>query len=135
MRLGLSVSLANRLVAAAADLAARTGACPWAVFFALLSAAAAYAADISWTNPSGGAWSNSANWSTGVVPGPADRALIELAGNYTVRLDVDAAIAGLTLGGSSGHQIFLAVARTLSASGTVSVAPSGVFRLFDSSMN
>jgi hypothetical protein len=54
---------------------------------------------IEWTNPEGGRWSDPANWSGGAVPGPEDHALITLAGDYTVTLDADARMGGLTLGG------------------------------------
>ncbi len=40
-----------------------------------------------WTNPSGGNWSDGANWSTGVAPGASDTASITLDGTYTVTLD------------------------------------------------
>jgi hypothetical protein len=72
---------------------------------AIFSAAAvAVGAQVSWINASGGAWSAGANWSTGVTPGPADTAVITLAGTYTVTLDVSPTIAGLTLGGATGTQ-------------------------------
>src|SRR5271168_1026030 len=64
----------------------------------------AQAASITWTNTSGGNWSVAANWSPNQVPGVADTALIETSGSYTVMLNANAQIAGLTLGGSGGIQ-------------------------------
>ena len=53
-------------------------------------------ATFTWSNVSGGDWSDDGNWNPNGVPGPADMALIELAGQYTVSLDV-AEIGSLTL--------------------------------------
>ena len=71
------------------------------------------AAGVSWTNATGGLWSNPANWSTGAVPGAADNVQITLAGTYTVTLDVDPTIGSLALGGASGTQTLSAGTHTL----------------------
>ncbi|MEI6075094.1 MAG: choice-of-anchor Q domain-containing protein, partial [Verrucomicrobiota bacterium] len=55
-----------------------------------------------WVNPNGGNWSLTNNWSGGVPPGSNDVAVITLAGNYTVTLDVSTNIAGLVLGATVG---------------------------------
>ncbi|MCG8605773.1 hypothetical protein MJD09_12350, partial [bacterium] len=60
----------------------------------------ASAADIRWIGPSAapsGNWSDPANWDTGTVPGPNDRAILT-GGAYTVTLDVSATIAGILIG-------------------------------------
>ena len=49
-----------------------------------------------WTGPNGGDWSDPANWTPNGVPGSADAALVNLAGSYTIALDV-ASIGSLTL--------------------------------------
>src|SRR5689334_19918293 len=68
----------------------------------LASGCFAPAATITWTNTSGGNWSAANNWTPHQVPGPADEVVITNNGTYTVNMDVDAAIASLTLGGASG---------------------------------
>src|SRR6266704_2917532 len=64
--------------------------------------------DVSWINPNGGNWNTASNWLDGVgvnrVPTSADNALINLAGTYTVTLDVNATVSTLTLGALSGTQ-------------------------------
>jgi uncharacterized repeat protein (TIGR01451 family) len=57
---------------------------------------------LAWINPAGGLWSDAANWSNGVVPGPSDIAFITLSGNYTVLVDRTVSVGTLTLGGASG---------------------------------
>ncbi len=69
-----------------------------------MSAMIAVADDVRWINPSGGNFGEPANWDAGRVPGSGDHAIIELEGTYTVNLDADATIGGLTLGGQSGTQ-------------------------------
>ena len=59
------------------------------VFFICFFAGNAYSAEIKWVNPSGGNWSNPANWSTGSVPGTNDDAVIDLPGFYTVTADIN----------------------------------------------
>ncbi|MDH4046466.1 MAG: Ig-like domain-containing protein, partial [Gemmatimonadota bacterium] len=88
---------------------------------------------VYWSNPAGGSWSLGSNWSTGVVPGPADTAFIQLAGTYTVT-EVDAAVTvgRLVVGdqGSSGEQMTLALSVvTLTAEGGVWVTQGGVLDL------
>ena len=61
----------------------------------LTSVASAF--DVSWTNPSGGIFSDGSNWSTGAAPGTNDRALLDLANAYTVVFTADAATAGLSV--------------------------------------
>lgn len=54
-----------------------------------------------WINEAGGKWNEPANWSQGVVPGPEDDAVIDLEGEYTVTLNVDAQVRQLLLGGEN----------------------------------
>lgn len=63
-------------------------------------------ASIQWINREGGRWSAATNWNPAQVPGPADTAEITASGTYTVTLDTNATIAGLTIGGASGTQTF-----------------------------
>ncbi len=42
----------------------------------------------TWTNTSGGYWSNPNNWSPNQVPSTNDTAVIAIAGTYSVTLDV-----------------------------------------------
>ena len=39
---------------------------------------------VMWTNPAGGFWEDSANWSTGQLPRPADDVIIGVAGGVTI---------------------------------------------------
>src|SRR5439155_21556577 len=91
--------------------------CLWlsGILFLAASSMTASADTITWTNSSGGNWSTAANWNSGAgpVPGPADDAVITLAGTYTVTLDVDATLTSLTLGGSSDTQTLSASSHTL----------------------
>jgi hypothetical protein len=73
------------------------------------------AATITWTNTSGGYWSDAANWSPNQVPTNTDNALITTPGTYTVALDVGSSyyttnVGNLTLGaggGAAGVQTFV----------------------------
>jgi len=56
---------------------------------------------IAWTNWHGGKFSVAANWNPNRVPGPADTAVLDtLKTSYTVTIDADYSLAGLTLGPS-----------------------------------
>ncbi len=41
-------------------------------------------ATISWINTDSGSWSNPANWSSGVLPGPADDVVIDVPASITI---------------------------------------------------
>jgi uncharacterized repeat protein (TIGR01451 family)/CSLREA domain-containing protein len=58
----------------------------------------------SWTDASGGSWSDGSNWSRGVPPTALDHACIKTNGTYTVTLTGSASVHQLTIGGSSGTQ-------------------------------
>jgi hypothetical protein len=82
---------------------------------------------IAWANPVSGNWSTPANWNPPQVPGAADDAQITLDGTYTVTLDVDATVASLALGGTTGTQTLgLTASHTLTLSGQGSAGAHGV---------
>ena len=75
----------------------------------------AAAADIVWTNTSGGDWNVAANWSPNQVPGALDNAFITTSFGYTVTVTDTEAVNGLTLG-SDGYS-----AATLTFTGSASM--------------
>ncbi|MGE0161337.1 MAG: beta strand repeat-containing protein [Gemmatimonadales bacterium] len=89
----------------------------------------------AWTNVLGGNWSDGANWSMGVAPTAADSVVIDLAGTYTVTLDVNATVGSLTLGGASGTQTLSGAFRTVTLAGVSDVRPSGRLALTSSTVN
>ncbi|MCP4633378.1 MAG: hypothetical protein GY855_10675, partial [candidate division Zixibacteria bacterium] len=102
------------------------------LFFLLITASSTItvlSAQISWSNASGGNWSTGSNWTGGVVPGAADTALITLDGTYSVTLDADTTVAGLTLGGASGIQTLSLSSRTMNVNGYLTVNTNGVLSL------
>lgn len=73
------------------------------------------AATVPWDGGGDGVtFSDAANWAGDVLPGAADHAVITMPGTYTVRLSVNTALGGLTLGGPSGAQTLDASGFTLS---------------------
>lgn len=64
-----------------------------------------WGATITWDGGGDGVtWSDRVNWSGDALPGPADHAVIALAGNHMVRLTAEVSISGITLGGTAGTQ-------------------------------
>ena len=96
---------------------------------AMVATMPAFGAAISWNNSAGGNWSDAASWTPAQVPGAADSALITLNGTYVVTLDVAAAVAGLTVGGTSGTQTLLVESPTLTLTGAGSFGSHGVLDL------
>ncbi|MEM6264182.1 MAG: PKD domain-containing protein, partial [Bacteroidota bacterium] len=92
------------------------------------------AANVFWTNASGGNWSTATNWSTGSVPSATDDVFIDLNGTYTVTLDVTTSINSLTLGGSSGKQVLFLNARDLSIAAASSVEKHGELIMNDAEL-
>jgi hypothetical protein len=66
------------------------------------------AAEVYWINPSGGVFTEGANWAGGLPPGQTDNAVFDIAGTYVVTLTQDHAVSGLR---------FLAGDVTLNATG------------------
>src|ERR1039458_4282796 len=94
------------------------------------------AAQITWTNTSGGNWSGTANWSPNQVPLSADTAVITNAANYTVTMDVSPTIAGLVVGATTGvnTQTLLVSGQTLTLNGQVTVNSQGRFNFTASTL-
>ena len=101
------------------------------IVLALIGAISTHAATILWTNSASFTWSNPLNWSPNQVPGAYDTAVITNVGNYTVTLDVNANVAGLILGASSGvaMQNFYTGGQTLTVNGPIQVTTQGQFNL------
>jgi fibronectin-binding autotransporter adhesin len=89
---------------------------------------------VTWTNAAGGNWSTGANWSSGVAPSTTNNVVIDLAGTYTVTLDVNATVASLTLGGTSGTQTLAMASRTLTINGASSITTNGILSLTTSNV-
>src|SRR5207248_803915 len=60
-----------------------------AAVMTLLQPAVLHAIDRNWGDSAGGYFSDPSNWTGGVVPGTADRAVFNLATTYTVTFDVN----------------------------------------------
>jgi len=87
------------------------------------------AADVFWTNPAGGNWSDTNNWSGGVLPVLADNVFIVADGTYTVALNVNATIHALTLGGTNGIQSLTNGNSTLTVTTVGSIRTNGVLKI------
>jgi hypothetical protein len=95
-----------------------------------LTASGVQAADVTWTNAASGNWSDGGNWSTGSPPGASDNAIITLDGTYTVNLNVNATVASLNLGGSSGtHTLKIADGTMLTLDGDSTVGTGHTLHL------
>ncbi len=95
----------------------------------VLGIGAAQGATITWNNAAGGNWGTAANWSPAQVPGSGDDAVIDLAGTYTVTVNVAASVSTLTLGGASGTQTLVIDSPTLTLAGASTVGANGVVSL------
>lgn len=62
------------------------------------------AADLFWTNASGGAWNSPSNWSPNQLPAAGDRVWITNSGTYTVTISGGGVAGELWLGGATGTQ-------------------------------
>src|ERR1043166_5686661 len=112
---------------------------PFAVYLAALLfialslsfASVASATPISSNGTGGGIWSAPATWAGGVVPGAADD--VTIANGDTVTIDTAALCNNLTVGqGVSGVLQYqdTATARSLTASGSVTISAGGAFTAF-----
>jgi fibronectin-binding autotransporter adhesin len=63
-----------------------------------LLALPAAATDYHWMNASGGAFATPGNWNPSGPPGPADNAILDLAGTYTVTVGANASISAVSVG-------------------------------------
>ena len=84
------------------------------------------AAQIVWTNTSGGYWNVATNWSPNQVPTSADDALITASGTYTVTLNTSTNINSLALGGASGQQTLVNNGYTLTLNQASVINTNGV---------
>jgi hypothetical protein len=88
-----------------------------------LGAGGAQAADICWSNPSGGEWSTASNWRGNAVPGPDDTATLNGVSNgcnipSTVTMSSDVTIGILSTVGST--RVEVAAGKTLTVKGDAS---------------
>ncbi|MBI5387030.1 MAG: hypothetical protein HZA90_20340 [Verrucomicrobia bacterium] len=101
----------------------------WLVLSLVVAAAlSSHAGIVTWTNTSGGNWNTSANWTPAGPPGAADTAVITNDGTYTVTISADAAVTGITLGGSTGTQTLAPASVTITVNGPLSIRSHGVFQ-------
>ena len=82
-----------------------------------------------WRNALGGNWSDPTNWDLGSVPSVGSTVIIDLAGIYTVNLDVVADVGVLTLGATTGTQTLSIAANTLTLSTASTVGANGVISM------
>jgi len=68
------------------------------LFFLATSVPRIWSAQLVWTNPAGGNWTNAANWDLNTVPALADTAVITNAGNYTVTISSAVSAANVLMG-------------------------------------
>ena len=99
------------------------------LLISLLLAAPALAADIHWNAAVSGDWSDDALWTGGAAPAPGDNVFIDVPGDYTVTLDVDADVANLDLGAATGAQQLAATSRVLTVNGTLAITDGGELSL------
>ena len=86
------------------------------------------AATIRWKAPVSGLWSDAANWEGGAVPGPADDALIDLDGTYTVTVG-NTGVHRVSLGAGAGTQTLLLGHAYLSVYDTLFIQGQGTLDL------
>ena len=90
-------------------------------------AAGAQAAFRCWSGPSGGNWSNSANWLNGVIPGPGEEATLNANGGgcnmpSTVTIDTDVSVGVLS---SPFTKVEVAAGKTLAVTGNAVATEAG----------
>ncbi|MEA5579478.1 pre-peptidase C-terminal domain-containing protein, partial [Anabaena sp. UHCC 0451] len=86
-------------------------------------------ATLSWKNAANGNWNLASNWTPGTVPSSADIAQITIGGTYTVLLDINRTLTGLTLGTTTGIQTLDINGYTLTLKGASTVSNNGVLNL------
>lgn len=75
------------------------------------------------STPTGGLWSQTSTWSSGVVPTLGDN--VTITAGSTVTIDIAASAQSLTVAGTLDYEA--ATARTLTVGGNVTVSAGGVF--------
>jgi len=105
-----------------------------AVTGSLAAPSLAESADIMWQSPVSGDWSEGANWSGGMAPGPSDTAVIDVDGTYTVTVDTSPTLLGISLGGGSGTQTLTVSGQTVSVSSLLAIEANGSFDLQNSDL-
>jgi hypothetical protein len=88
---------------------------------ALLATAVPSIAQTTWTNASGGAWSNPSNWSSG-LPTTSSPATISLAGTYTVTISTTESPEELLLNSASATLAINSASLDLAGSGSSGVS-------------
>src|SRR6188768_2408926 len=83
----------------------------------------ARAAEIYWTNISGGNWNVAANWNPNIVPGAGDTALIVSNGTYNVTVGANIAVGSINIGAASGVQTINAASKIITVNNSVVVNP------------
>lgn len=89
------------------------------LFLFIFSAGLSASAQKTWVLNGNGNWSVAANWSGGTVPTSTDDVVINVSGNRTVTLDVNATVKSFTLSGS-GDGLTISGTNTLTITGTLS---------------
>ncbi len=105
-----------------------------ASLLAALAVVNLHASTLTWTNTSGGVWSAPLNWDAHFVPRPFDSVNITGAGTYTVTVDTNVTIAGLTLGGATGLQTLTNNNQTVVITNAL-VGANGIFSLGGGSLS
>ncbi|MHC5112270.1 MAG: hypothetical protein ACYTHJ_20630, partial [Planctomycetota bacterium] len=91
---------------------------------------------VTWDGGGGNSlWSTAANWDTDTVPLATDEVHIIMAGAYTVTLNVDTTVAGLTLGSPSGTQTLFIDNRMLTINGNILVESGGKLQVENSTID
>src|SRR5262245_50116729 len=106
------------------------------LFGLLLHPSLATAAAVRWNNAAGGNWNVPANWSPAAVPTATDTAVIDLAGTYTVTMNVNVSISAVRISGAaSGVQTLTGTTRTVTLANASSIGAQGVLSLTSSTVN
>ncbi len=89
----------------------------------------AFAVDRVWNNPAGGDFNTAENWTPNGVPTNADTAIINTNGTYIVTLSKNVALAGLTVGGTSGAASLSLANHNIQLSGPTLITSTGKLSL------
>src|SRR5262245_60094167 len=101
-----------------------------------LQTSLATAAAVRWGNAAGGNWNLTDNWVGGALPTASDTAVIDLAGDYTVTINLSPSIAALRVSGAAfGTQTVTATSRTLTLANASSIGAQGVLSLTSCTVN